>query len=59
MTMIAAPVDAGAVAELAGDDAQVAGGQRQRALEDDLAQARQQVLVDLADVAAEHDDRAG
>ena len=48
---------AGAVGELAADDAQVAGGERQRALVDDLADPGQQLLVGLGDVAADHDHR--
>ena len=56
--MIAAPIGSRAVAQARGDDAQVARGERQRALEDDFPHAREQLLVGLGDVAAD-DDRAG
>ena len=47
---------AGAVPELRRDDPQIARGKRKRPLEDDLAQAGEEVLVNVAKVAAEHDD---
>ena len=56
MTMIAAPMTPARSPRRLADDAQVARGERQRALEDDLAHAGEQVLVDLADVAADDDD---
>src|SRR5215208_610598 len=48
--------DAGAIAEAARLRAQIARGERQRPLEDDLADAGQELLVRGAEVAAEDDD---
>ena len=45
--------DARPVAEAARLRAQVAGGQRERPLEDDLADAGEQLLMGLPEVAAE------
>ena len=57
MTMIAAPMAPARSPRRRGHDPQIAGGERQGALEDDFAHARQELLVGLGDVAAD-DDRA-
>jgi hypothetical protein len=49
---------AGAVAERRARDLEVARGERRRALVDDLADAGEELLVGLGDVAAD-DDHAG
>ena len=57
--MIAAPMTPARSPSAARDDAQVARRERERALEDDLAQAGEELLVDLAEVAADARSRAG
>ena len=57
MAIAAAPRTPARAPAAAGQDAQVLGGQRQRALVDDLADAGQQALAGRGQRAADHDHR--